>query len=195
MMYDVPFDLMYIPDFIFDTYFCKKAAVMPNDVEIQGTLALSPQIPVNIARLALIVDDYLIQFSTKGNVYILEIPNNRLISKTLVDFVNAPNGSNWLMQVALAYMSMSNGLESGGDSAFKRFTAYENVLQAQTFNTKAFTNNITFIQNNVGLADATGLSLKNGRWNFKGYHVTWGRIAHLLFKPYFENAFDWHNNY
>lgn len=193
MRHDIPFDLRYIPDFIFYTGFCKKAEAFPDDVEIQGTLALSPQIPVNMACLALIIDDYLVQFSVKGNVYILDIPNKSLRTRTLVDIVNAPNGSNWLMQVALASTTMIHAVDNDM-SAFQRFSAFEAVLCHHTWGElnahklKSF----DFIKNNVGLSNPNGLTMEYGAWEFEGHHVTWGRIANLLFKKYYADKFDWH---
>lgn len=193
MKHDIPFDLTYIPNFIFYTGFCKKAEAIPDDVEMQGTLALSLQIPVNMACLALIVDDYLVQFSIKGNVYILDIPSNSLMTRTLVDIVNAPNGSNWLTQVAVASTTMIHAVDNNM-VAFQRFSAYEAVLCHHTWNEPDIHKLRTYeyIKNNVGISNPNELSLRNGAWVFKGYHITWGKIASLLFKEYYADKFDWH---
>lgn len=191
---NIPFDLQYVPDYIFPTSFCKKADIFPDDVTIHGKLEVSPQIPVNIANLACIVDDYLIQFSANGNMYILEIPTKRLYSRTLADIVDNPYGKDWLVQLVIGSVNMMNGINDGGDSAFRCLMAFDNALCSQTMRNNTLSDgHLAYIQDNVGVSNGKALTLIHGAWDFAGNHVTWGRIAHLLFKRYFANAFDWHN--
>lgn len=192
-MSTIPFDLNYIPDFVFDTGFQKLATAFPNDVTIATSLNLSPTIPVNMARLALIIDDYLVQFSGNGNVYLLNIPHNKLITTTIAHIVAEPNGNTWLIQTAIAAMTMINAIDSNRQ-AFNLYMAYFDVLcqQTETFLGNNNPKSIELIKNNLGLSNPNGLTLKHRAWDFEKHHVTWGRIANLLFSKYYREHFDWH---
>lgn len=190
-MNTIPFDLHYVPDFIFDTGFTKKAKTFPREVEIQGILALSPEVPVNLARLALIIDDYLVQISSSGNVYILNIPDNTYMKRNVCDFLNAPRGNEWFTQVALGAIIMLNAVGSN-ERVFKLFEAFEDLLCRQTHGIAGGypSESLETIRNNIGLSNPDKLMIESGTWDFVKNHVTWGKIADMLFKKYYSDSFE-----
>lgn len=117
----IPFDTRYTPDLIFATR-SRLSEKFPHDTG-QGVLNLMyPERAyseyANLAHCAVIVDDYLIQFSERGNMYVLDIPTNKVSTYQIVESDISMELSDWLKNTASTAVKMMKAIEKDSEAQY-----------------------------------------------------------------------------
>lgn len=190
----IPFDLKYAPDLVFTTSE-RCAEEFPIDAGI-GTLYLRPIAFCNFANLILVVDNYFVQFSGRGMMYILDIPKGEVMQISFYDnhvLLNDKRWQEWVALTALVSEKMMNVFERNPE-ACKYMKAFASVMFFNTMSNIspiAYRSNLAGIKRAFGVSeDSTRLEIRNRTWYYDGQAQTWGAVGHSLLRDFFKGVLN-----
>ena len=187
----IPFNLNYTPDLIFaaNRSFSNK---FPSDAG-QGVLNLIfPERAftkfANLAHCAMIVDNYFIQFSESGNMYILDIIKNTRIDVKIVSDNIPTDLVNWLKSAGVMAVKMMNAVENNKNAQIW-LDLYLTLLCYHTTNeVSESAYNYAMQQFRMGFnlsPNDNTMRIINKTWYYGNEQKNWGAIAYNVFRDYF----------
>lgn len=185
----LPFDLQYIPDFIFYTKE-KAATVFPNYVG-SGQLFINPCFSCNFTEVALIVDNYLLQFDANGIIHILDIVKNSYQTLNINKSYSSKDSvfQNWILQIAAAAPKLNKAISSN-QRAYKYMIAFTQIMYHHTCQRA---NEFDMCYNFLRSSSGGALEIRNRTWYWNGEKISWGQVAHILFRNEKAQLFDLHS--
>lgn len=187
----IPFDMRYSPELIFASYE-RISDLMPIDAG-RGKLNLMLSEKdygriANIANWVVIVDDYLIQFSGNGNMYVLDIVSSKLFTYDLKREMTR-DLEEWIKRTAGVFLSMLIALGKSTEAQYY-LNLYKIILLYHT------TNNISKCDYNIAMNNVRrafgyennpdAMRIENKTWYYFQERKTWGNIALNIFRDYFK---------
>lgn len=193
----IPFNLKELPDLIFATR-TRLSDKFPSDAG-SGNLnlmfserALAPF--ANLAHVALIVDNYLIQFSDNGNMYILDIVKNTVQKIKIVDCDLSYNMTEWIKDTGRIAVKMMNAIDNN-KGAQQWLQMYSTVLFYYTtdqVSKQMYDTTVRRIRKGFGLPEESNrIRIENREWYYDTQKKTWGSVAYNLFNDYFRDFMNY----
>ncbi len=188
----IPFDTRYTPDLIFATN-ARLSDRFPHDAG-QGVLNLMfPERAfckfANLAHCAVIVDDFLIQFSERGNMYVLDIIKGTVTTYQVVENDVPVELADWLKNTGAVAVKMMDAVEKSRTAPYY-LQLYTTLL---FYHTTSMVDRSSYVQAMGKLRQGFGLEsnsdvlrIVNGNWYYGSERKTWGNIALNIFRDDFK---------
>lgn len=188
----IPFDTKYTPDLIFATN-TRLSDKFPYDAGQGVPNLMFPERVfckfANLAHCAAIVDDFLIQFSERGNMYVLDIIKGTVTTLQVVEN-DVPNElADWIKNTGAVAVKMMEAVEKSRTAPYY-LQLYTTLL---FYHTTSVVDHGRYLQAMKQLRQGFGLEcdsellrIVGGSWYYGTERKTWGNMALNIFRDDFK---------